>query len=172
LLVSFFLRPSVSLLLSLLFIEQILLSELFGADGFALSLESCGGSSGNSVLLGLAATNVILFALLAFLGGLFFHCSLAGGIGSILFLFFLRFLFASLIWRWWCSCIVSPAMEAEEVESVVGEVVDSGASFGWDGSANPSVAWARLFSRLFIGFWPFPSLLLLVCLSRNGCGGV
>ena len=51
-------------------------------------------------------------------------------------------------------------MEAEEVEllaeaeavafeSVVGEVVDSGVSFGWDGSAASSVAWARLFSRLF-----------------------
>jgi hypothetical protein len=82
--VSIFVRPSVSLLLSLLFIEQILLSNPFGADGFALSLTSCSSSGGGSIFLGSAAaifvsaaTIVNSFARLAFLGVLL--------LGSILF---------------------------------------------------------------------------------------
>jgi hypothetical protein len=73
--------PFVSLLLSLLCIEQILLSDLFGADGFALSLISCGGSSGGGVFfsgsdVGSAAAVAFSFGKFSFLGVLLLGCLL------------------------------------------------------------------------------------------------
>ena len=91
--VSFFLRPSVSLLLSLLFIEQILFSNLFGADGFTLSLISCGGSSGGGVFfsssdVGSAAALAFSFRKFSLLRCLFLDCIL---VCTLLFLIFPRF---------------------------------------------------------------------------------
>ena len=165
-----FMGPSVSLILApLLLVEELLLTELFGANLLLFPLACRGGSGGSSGFLGSEAMDVVSFALFPGLGALLF-----GGLaGALLLLLFSPF----------SRCFSLKAEAALLLRLAVGGGGGVGVGGGSDAGLGASRrlgwigCWFGRFSALV--FPPFPLrfstfslLLLLLCLGMDGEGGV